>query len=85
MKKLLFAVALFIASDAAFAHSFVSSGSPQGSGPAFVRTGSNVVVEPPMPAPTPYSNGHKSKPAKGNDHPLGEFLFRLYAYLMLQH
>ena len=78
MKKLLLAATLFIASDAAFAHSSVLSADNKGPAPAFGAYWHVVIVEPSIPVPDKASNSHRAhKPVKNED-PVIAFLFRLY-------
>ncbi|MCW3126310.1 MAG: hypothetical protein JWO03_1968 [Bacteroidetes bacterium] len=79
MKQLLLAAALFLASDAAFAHSSVLSGNNNGS-QGLIRRPSPVVVEPARPAPSP--DVHKVTTKPGSNDSFKEFLYRLYRSLM---
>jgi hypothetical protein len=76
MKKLLLAAALFIASDAAFAHASVLSTTDRGTPPAYIRYNGRV-AEPPVTDPTHVRTLHVQTSAP-TDNGFIAFLYRMY-------
>jgi hypothetical protein len=77
MKKLLLAAALFIASDAAFAHDSVLSTTDRGTPPAYIRYNPRGPAEPPVTDPTHLTPLHVQTSAPTESGFIA-FLYRMY-------